>query len=323
MKSIVACMQVRSLRRLSDQLCTVAAALQMATKISPEISHKNCRNAKYLDGPHRTEVPNDRVDWKASWPEYAPVDYTSEKVVHAPWADDEAKLSTFKFNAMDGLINRKSFTGRYAFDAHGKPLNPHGRTGVRGRGLLGRFGPNHAADPIVTRFRKDAHGKRVLECVLIKRRDTGEWALPGGMVEAGDTVSLTLKKEFGEEAMNSIEATADKRREIMVSLDKLFSHGTVIFEGYVDDPRNTDNAWMETVAMNFHDDDGSIFGVIQLHAGDDAGAVMWVPLDPAMKLYASHSDFIRHVIDMHHNPGAAPVRRRDAAPDRLVHLSWV
>lgn len=31
------------------------------------------------------------------------------------------------------------------------PSNPMGRTGMKGRGLLGRFGPNHAADPIVTR----------------------------------------------------------------------------------------------------------------------------------------------------------------------------
>ena len=29
-----------------------------------------------------------------------------------------------------------------------------------------------------------------------------------------------------------------------------------VYEGYVDDPRNTDNAWMETVAVNFHDDTG-------------------------------------------------------------------
>ena len=27
-----------------------------------------------------------------------------------------------------------------------------GRTGIRGRGLLGRWGPNHAGDPIVTRL---------------------------------------------------------------------------------------------------------------------------------------------------------------------------
>ena len=31
------------------------------------------------------------------------------------------------------------------------PRNPVGRTGMVGRGLLGRWGPNHAADPIVTR----------------------------------------------------------------------------------------------------------------------------------------------------------------------------
>lgn len=29
-----------------------------------------------------------------------------------------------------------------------------------------------------------------------------------------------------------------------------------VYKGYVDDPRNTDNAWMETVAVNFHDDLG-------------------------------------------------------------------
>lgn len=30
--------------------------------------------------------------------------------------------------------------------------NPLGRTGCKGRGTLGRWGPNHAADPIVTRL---------------------------------------------------------------------------------------------------------------------------------------------------------------------------
>ena len=30
----------------------------------------------------------------------------------------------------------------------------------------------------------------------------------------------------------------------------------ITIRGYVDDPRNTDNAWMETVAFNFHDPSG-------------------------------------------------------------------
>ena len=37
------------------------------------------------------------------------------------------------------------------FDAEGMPRNPRGRTGMRGRGHLYRWGPNHASDPVVVR----------------------------------------------------------------------------------------------------------------------------------------------------------------------------
>ena len=58
-----------------------------------------------------------------------------------------------------------------------------GRTGLAGRGLLGKWGPNHAADPIVTRFNPLSSK---LQFVAIKRKDTGEWALPGGLVGAAE-----------------------------------------------------------------------------------------------------------------------------------------
>ena len=78
-----------------------------------------------------------------------------------------------------------------------RPLNPVGRTGMSGRGLLGKWGPNHAADPIVTRF--DPEDERVLQMVAIKRRDTGQWAIPGGMVDPPECVSQTMRREFEEE----------------------------------------------------------------------------------------------------------------------------
>lgn len=31
-----------------------------------------------------------------------------------------------------------------------------------------------------------------------------------------------------------------------------------LFEGYLDDPRNTDNAWLEVIAKNYHDDDNTL-----------------------------------------------------------------
>ena len=45
------------------------------------------------------------------------------------------------------------------------------------------------------------------------------------MVEAGDTVSATLKKEFGEEALNSLEATDEEKRKIEEHINHLFKSG--------------------------------------------------------------------------------------------------
>ncbi len=35
--------------------------------------------------------------------------------------------------------------------------------------------------------------------VLVRRKDTGEWGLPGGMIEWGEDVSATAKRELWEE----------------------------------------------------------------------------------------------------------------------------
>ena len=45
------------------------------------------------------------------------------------------------------------------------------------------------------------------------------------MVEAGDTVSRTLKKEFGEEALNSLEAPEQEKKEIEAHINQLFQSG--------------------------------------------------------------------------------------------------
>lgn len=59
---------------------------------------------------------------------------------------------------------------------------------LSGRGSLGRWGPNHAADPIVTRWSKtgneieidSATGKPKLLFLAIQRRVGKMWAFPGG-----------------------------------------------------------------------------------------------------------------------------------------------
>lgn len=52
------------------------------------------------------------------------------------------------------------------------------------------------------------------------------------------------------------------------------------------------SAWMETVAVNFHDEDGSFLSKLNFEAGDDAIGIHWIDVDEGVKLYASHSRLI-------------------------------
>ena len=52
-----------------------------------------------------------------------------------------------------------------------KPRNPMGRTGMTGRGMLGAWGPNQAADPIVVRL----NAKQQAEVLLMFRPKGGQW----------------------------------------------------------------------------------------------------------------------------------------------------
>lgn len=43
--------------------------------------------------------------------------------------------------------------------------------------------------------------------------------------------------------------------------------GDCVYRGYVDDPRNTDNAWMETVAQNFHEEEPGLLQQVSVYGG--------------------------------------------------------
>uniref|UniRef100_A0A1A9WG03 Nudix hydrolase domain-containing protein n=1 Tax=Glossina brevipalpis TaxID=37001 RepID=A0A1A9WG03_9MUSC len=227
-----------------------------------------------------------------------PPAYTASHIGGQTWADPDIGTPSFqpKWNSRDRGVDRMSHLGEYQIDDLGYPLNPIGRTGLRGRGLLGRWGPNHAADPIVTRWKRDEQGaiikhkitkKNILQMIAIQRHDNRMWAIPGGMVDPGEKISTTLKREFTEEALNS--------SEYQTIIEEFFANGLEVYKSYVDDQRNTDNAWIETVACNFHDDVGTKVGAIQLSAGDDAMNVKWCDIDGNMLLHANHITIVEQV----------------------------
>lgn len=120
------------------------------------------------------------------------------------------------------------------------------------------------------------------------------------MVNDGEAVSTTVRREFQKEADN-IEDLSE-RLKFQANAATLFENGKQIYRGYIDDPRNTDNAWTETTAFLFHCSDQ--FGAqLQLRSGDDDGAVKWLNVDSEgmqqdeyLTLYGAHRSLIERAV---------------------------
>lgn len=106
-------------------------------------------------------------------------------------------------------------------------------------------------------------------------------------------MSVTLEREFAEEAMNLLEKTPAEKAALKALVEGAFRDPRVLYEGYVDDHRNTDNAWMETTVYLVYDQDGSTVGNFPLEGGDDAKDARWATVSSDLELYASHRDFLK------------------------------
>ena len=99
----------------------------------------------------RFQVPDDQVPWSVPLSSFTPVEFTALFALTAVLADPDLGAAGFTplWNELDGKVNRVSHDGKFKLDKDNSPVNMMGRTGIAGRGVLGRWGPNHAADSIV------------------------------------------------------------------------------------------------------------------------------------------------------------------------------
>ncbi|RMZ97511.1 transient receptor potential cation channel subfamily M member 2 [Brachionus plicatilis] len=140
-------------------------------------------------------------------------------------------------------------------------INPSGPTGLRGRGVLEKWGVNHLVHLVITRWKKNAqfcacvHSKDmrpILETIVFKCTDKKE------IMDGTEAYFLPNSSyKFGTDNMYQI--CAKKICEIFPEItndiiEKILTNTKRVYYGYLDDKRNTDNAWIETQCFNFHDE---------------------------------------------------------------------
>ena len=229
--------------------------------------------------PERTTVPDEKVSWDLPYPEYAPTylppKYDFEKRPADPWEDaidpetrglTAKQLRLFSDNEPAVLRLRGTYEVPLADRTHQPPSNitrnPRGRTGAWGLGVLPRWGPNQALDLILTR-----HGPvdERMQMLLFKARN-GDWKMPGCLAKsAGKMLRVEMRSLFEEKCVRGTYKTRpedyclqtpssdEARRDVLIN--ELFSNPmnvTDVYRGYIDDSRNTDNAWVETTCCGYH-----------------------------------------------------------------------
>ena len=213
---------------VSKNLTTMCARKDAPTRIPAKFEgvHNQARSNSSCY-PFRFVVPVEKVSWDVPWAEYTPPVYTGKG-----WTTDlESSKSNGEWCSHQGVIR---------CDAEGFSLNPCGRTGLAGRGLLRKLGANQLGHPVVTRLNPE---NQELEILLYKCQDTGDLQLPSGSQPPGEFLSLKAKKALSAVTDGSLDDPA---------LSCLFTGGLVLFQGYLDNSRNTDHAWQETTAIHVH-----------------------------------------------------------------------
>lgn len=271
--------------------------------------HLVARKEKPAEYPPRGEVP------EQTGADYKPIYYVSPKVSSGPpWAEPVDFEAALKLRAERiGLSTESLGTRELArlFPSYetpvfvnGKPHNPRGVTGITGQGVLGKHGENTAADPIVfRRWVSPQDGHQRLQMIAIRRSDNGMWAIPGGMTDFGESVSETLGRELREEALGE-SVTQEQAWRFDRCFKELFEEkGTLVYQGVVDDFRNTDTSWMasKVVMVELEDSDAERLGWdMSLVAGDDATQAEWMEVtrENLSRMNANHGEFVAKAVQL-------------------------
>ena len=216
---------------------------------------------------------------------YEPKEFTSDKVIdhwkerkYGGWADppypdsiqfDTASRLTYNFETERyepveqlGICIEDSNSSQI-----GRPINKYSRTGVTGRGVLGKWGVNRTSYLLFFRFNSTGDKQ-----VLLRLSNLNSWSMPGGFLLDSEASLECAKRCFLDVCFTSCAGDNSVAKDVgnLEQLKIWFEDATaqidqddIVSRGYIEDSRNTDNAWIE----------GTTFRV-------DLPDVVWSTTDP-------------------------------------------
>jgi len=237
--------------------------------------------------PKRADI---RVtDWETDMPGYSPVEYVAPELK----GGEPDQAAVLRCGSHECVAKRTKIRWQ-----NGRPLNPHGRTGISNRGMLSQWGPNHIGECVVTRPGPSA--VQPLECVVVKLRASKQWVIPGAPIDSSELGASTLCRAFRAMALGEVadgKSTASPR-QLENILEEAFSphNGRIVYRGYADDARSTDHAWVETLCMHFHLPT-ELADALPLATGGEAAEVQWVEVGSLRTGYDELSAFHKSLVE--------------------------
>ena len=241
--------------------------------------HLRIRIQKPDSYPDRQVILIDEAPWRVDCERYDPPYHVDPQVMaDAEDSNPSAHPEDFtKAKAVDA--GRSNNT-----DDLGRPLNPRGRTGLAGRGLLRRWGVNRGVAAVIVRSRADGKG---LEFLVGKRTAQLGAALPRRLLKIGESHENGIGRVILHVAGLDIAGPAMRK----------------IFDDFYYDIRQTDHAWVELEGFLIQSDDQ--LADVETGATEVFDETDWWPLnsDSSNKLPSGAAKLVDAAIDALRVPG--------------------
>nr|XP_061799468.1 transient receptor potential cation channel subfamily M member 2-like [Nerophis lumbriciformis] len=282
---------IKRLARLEEQVFQSAKGLQWimeSLKSIPGLAGKEEQPLPILStGKDTSETLESEKETEGFHVKARQFQYPNSKVTRFPVPEEKVPWEVSFSSYMPSYYNSEDNLEGLDSKVLENYRNPGGRTGIRGRGSLMHLGPNLHVDLVITRLRDS--GRCVLEFLAVEDKKQQLMVLPGGPVESSERLPSGLMTTLG--------------KSLYERLHEKIAEGILVFEGYVDDARNTDNAWVETTVLNLHldssEDSQDIINMVRPNVACSRGSLQWQEVSCKNGLCSDQSDSLRRVALLH------------------------